>query len=140
MIERRAAVTAAPATAGGGQEALDAFQLLTRVEGIIPALEPAHVLAFVSKLAPTLPKDNLLVKNLCGRGAKDIFAVAVGSGSGGGRLSRLPSSISVGKMATSIRWSALGACHPKTAALAHVCMPPSRRGLMARSPDDFWPR
>jgi tryptophan synthase beta chain len=58
------------------QEALDAFQLCTRVEGIIPALEPAHALAFVKKLAPTLPKDNLLVMNMCGRGDKDIFAVA----------------------------------------------------------------
>ena len=58
------------------REALDAFQLCTRVEGIIPALEPAHALAFVKKLAPTLPKDNLLVMNMCGRGDKDIFAVA----------------------------------------------------------------
>ena len=47
-----------------------------RLEGIIPALEPAHALAFVTKLAPTLPKDNLLVMNMCGRGDKDIFAVA----------------------------------------------------------------
>ena len=58
------------------KEALDAFQLCTRIEGIIPALEPAHALAFVKKLAPTLPKDNLLVMNLCGRGDKDIFTVA----------------------------------------------------------------
>jgi tryptophan synthase beta chain len=58
------------------KEALDAFQLCTRVEGIIPALEPAHALAFVKKLAPTLPRDNLLVMNMCGRGDKDIFAVA----------------------------------------------------------------
>ncbi len=58
------------------REALDAFQLCTRLEGIIPALEPAHALAFVQKLAPTLPRDNLLVMNLCGRGDKDIFAVA----------------------------------------------------------------
>ena len=58
------------------KEALDAFQLCTRLEGIIPALEPAHALAFVEKLAPTLPKDNLLVMNMCGRGDKDIFAVA----------------------------------------------------------------
>jgi len=58
------------------KEALDAFQLCTKVEGIIPALEPAHALAYLSKLAPTLPKDNLLVMNLCGRGDKDIFAVA----------------------------------------------------------------
>ena len=58
------------------KEALDAFQLCTRTEGIIPALEPAHALAYVSKLAPKLPKDNLLVMNMCGRGDKDIFAVA----------------------------------------------------------------
>jgi tryptophan synthase beta chain len=58
------------------KEALDAFQLCTRLEGIIPALEPAHALAFVRKLAPTLATDNLLVMNMCGRGDKDIFAVA----------------------------------------------------------------
>ena len=58
------------------KEALDAFQLCTKLEGIIPALEPAHALAWVKKLAPTLPKDNLLVMNMCGRGDKDIFAVA----------------------------------------------------------------
>jgi tryptophan synthase beta chain len=58
------------------QEALDAFQLCTRLEGIIPALEPAHALAHVSRLAPKLPKDHLLVVNLCGRGDKDIFTVA----------------------------------------------------------------
>jgi tryptophan synthase beta chain len=58
------------------QEALNAFQLCTQLEGIIPALEPSHALAYVEKLAPTLPKDNLLVMNMCGRGDKDIFAVA----------------------------------------------------------------
>jgi tryptophan synthase beta chain len=57
-------------------EALDAFQLCSKLEGIIPALEPAHALAFVRKLAPTLSRDNLLVMNMCGRGDKDIFAVA----------------------------------------------------------------
>ena len=57
-------------------EALDAFQLCSRFEGIIPALEPAHALAHVKKLAPTLPKDHLLVMNMCGRGDKDIFTVA----------------------------------------------------------------
>ena len=57
-------------------EALTAFQLLCKLEGIIPALEPAHALAHVIKLAPTLPKDNLLVMNFCGRGDKDVFAVA----------------------------------------------------------------
>ncbi len=57
-------------------EALDAFQLCTRMEGIIPALEPSHALAHVIKIAGTYPKDHLLVMNLCGRGDKDIFAVA----------------------------------------------------------------
>ena len=58
------------------QEALDAFQLCTRTEGIIPALEPAHALAHVSKIAPEMGKDALIVMNLCGRGDKDIFTVA----------------------------------------------------------------
>ena len=58
------------------REALEAFQLCTRLEGIIPALEPSHALAYVSKLAPGLPPDNLLVMNMSGRGDKDIFAVA----------------------------------------------------------------
>ena len=58
------------------KEALDAFQLCSRLEGIIPALEPAHALAHVAKIAPKLPRDHLLVMNMCGRGDKDIFAVA----------------------------------------------------------------
>ncbi len=58
------------------KEALSAFQLCTRTEGIIPALEPAHALAYVSKLAPTLSADQIILMNLCGRGDKDIFAVA----------------------------------------------------------------
>jgi tryptophan synthase beta chain len=58
------------------KEALAAFQLCTRTEGIIPALEPAHALAYVSKLAPTMAKDQIILMNLCGRGDKDIFAVA----------------------------------------------------------------
>ena len=58
------------------EEALAAFQLCTRTEGIIPALEPAHALAHVAKLAPTLGKDAIIVMNLCGRGDKDIFTVA----------------------------------------------------------------
>ncbi len=58
------------------QEALDAFKMCTQVEGIIPALEPSHALAYVKKLAPTLPEDHIMVMNLCGRGDKDIFAVA----------------------------------------------------------------
>jgi tryptophan synthase beta chain len=58
------------------REALAAFQLCARAEGIIPALEPSHALAYVAKLAPTLPGDHLLVMNMCGRGDKDIFTVA----------------------------------------------------------------
>ena len=57
-------------------EALDAFQLSCSTEGIIPALEPSHALAHVTKIAPNLPKDHLLVMNMCGRGDKDIFTVA----------------------------------------------------------------
>ncbi|QLF68873.1 tryptophan synthase subunit beta [Peteryoungia desertarenae] len=56
-------------------EALAAFQLLTRTEGIIPALEPSHALAEVIKRAPTMGKDQIIVMNLCGRGDKDIFTV-----------------------------------------------------------------
>jgi tryptophan synthase beta chain len=66
-------VTYVPAT---DKEALDAFQLCARLEGIIPALEPAHALAYVAKLAPKLAEDDLLVMNMCGRGDKDVFAVA----------------------------------------------------------------
>jgi tryptophan synthase beta chain len=58
------------------REALDAFQLCSKIEGIIPALEPAHALAHVIKIAPDLPKDHLLVMNMCGRGDKDVFSVA----------------------------------------------------------------
>jgi tryptophan synthase beta chain len=57
-------------------EALEAFQLLARLEGIIPALEPAHALARVADLAPTLPADHLMVVNLSGRGDKDVPQVA----------------------------------------------------------------
>ena len=57
-------------------EALDAFQMCCRTEGIIPALEPAHALAHVRKLAPELQKDQIIVMNMCGRGDKDIFSVA----------------------------------------------------------------
>ena len=57
-------------------EALEAFQLCSRLEGIIPALEPSHALAHVLKIAPDLPQDHLLVMNMCGRGDKDVFSVA----------------------------------------------------------------
>ncbi len=58
------------------EEALAAFQLCTRTEGIIPALEPAHALAHVAKIAPAMAKDRIILMNLCGRGDKDIFTVA----------------------------------------------------------------
>ena len=58
------------------EEALNAFQLLSKVEGIIPALEPSHALAYVAKLAPTMRQDQIIILNLCGRGDKDVFAVA----------------------------------------------------------------
>jgi tryptophan synthase beta chain len=58
------------------EEALTAFQLCTRTEGIIPALEPAHALAHVTKIAPEMDPDKIILMNLCGRGDKDIFTVA----------------------------------------------------------------
>ena len=58
------------------QEALDSFQLCSRLEGIIPALEPSHALAHVRRIAPKLPSDHLILMNMCGRGDKDVFAVA----------------------------------------------------------------
>jgi tryptophan synthase beta chain len=58
------------------KEALEAFQLCSKLEGIIPALEPAHALAKVMQIAPKKPRDHLMVMNLCGRGDKDIFSVA----------------------------------------------------------------
>lgn len=57
-------------------EAVEAFQALTRLEGIIPALEPAHALAEVLKRAPKMSKDEIIVMNLCGRGDKDIFTMS----------------------------------------------------------------
>src|SRR3546814_11397330 len=58
------------------EEALAAFQICSRLEGIIPALEPAHALAHVLRIAPTLPKDHVIVMGMSGRGDKDIFTVA----------------------------------------------------------------
>ena len=57
-------------------EALDAFQLCTRLEGIIPALEPSHALARVGEVAREIGPDGLMILNLCGRGDKDVFSVA----------------------------------------------------------------
>ncbi len=61
-------------------EALAAFKLLSEIEGIIPALEPAHALAEVIKSAPKLGGDKIMIMNLCGRGDKDIFTVAAALG------------------------------------------------------------
>lgn len=58
------------------QEALEAFQLCCQMEGIIPALEPAHALAHVSKIASEFDSNQLLIMNMCGRGDKDVFSVA----------------------------------------------------------------
>lgn len=58
------------------EEALDAFALLCRFEGIIPALESAHAVAYARKLAPTLPRDALIIVNLSGRGDKDVNTIA----------------------------------------------------------------
>ncbi|GAA3793697.1 tryptophan synthase subunit beta [Qipengyuania pelagi] len=63
-------------TAVTDEEALEAFQLLCRTEGIIPALEPSHAIAAVAKRAKEMPKDAVILANLCGRGDKDIFTVA----------------------------------------------------------------
>jgi len=58
------------------KEALAAFQYCCKFEGIIPALEPAHALAALIKIAPTMSSDKIIVMNMCGRGDKDIFTVA----------------------------------------------------------------
>lgn len=61
-------------------EALDAFQVLCRTEGIIPALEPSHALAEVIKRAPQMDKDQIIIMNLCGRGDKDVHTVGAALG------------------------------------------------------------
>lgn len=58
------------------QEAVDAFEYLSRMEGIIPAIESAHAVAYARKLAPTMEKDQIIVINLSGRGDKDVAAIA----------------------------------------------------------------
>ncbi len=58
------------------EEAVEAFELLSREEGIIPAIESAHALAYALKLAPTLPRDKIIVVTLSGRGDKDVAAIA----------------------------------------------------------------
>ena len=58
------------------EEAVSAFEYLSRVEGIIPALESAHAVAHARKIAPTMQKDQIVVVNLSGRGDKDVAAIA----------------------------------------------------------------
>ncbi|MCA3245213.1 MAG: tryptophan synthase subunit beta [Tagaea sp.] len=58
------------------EDAIEGFKLCARTEGILPALEPAHALAHVARIAPKMSKDKIVVMNLCGRGDKDIFALA----------------------------------------------------------------
>jgi len=64
------------------KEALDAFQLMSKLEGIIPALEPSHAIARAADIAMDKPQDHLMIINLCGRGDKDIFTVAEHLGEG----------------------------------------------------------
>jgi tryptophan synthase beta chain len=61
-------------------EALAAFHQLTRIEGIMPALESSHALAYTEKLAPQMPRDGIIIVNLSGRGDKDIQTVAAREG------------------------------------------------------------
>jgi len=58
------------------KEALEAFQFCSKIEGIIPALEPSHALAYLIKKAPKMTKNSIVIMNMCGRGDKDIFIVA----------------------------------------------------------------
>jgi tryptophan synthase beta chain len=62
--------------AANDDEALAAFHQLTRIEGIMPALESSHALAYVAQLAPKMAKDQIIIVNLSGRGDKDIHTVA----------------------------------------------------------------
>ena len=57
-------------------EAVDAFEYLSRTEGIIPAIESAHAIAYAKKLAPEMKKDQIIVVNISGRGDKDVAAIA----------------------------------------------------------------
>ena len=57
-------------------EAVDAFEYLSRMEGIIPAIESSHAVAYARKVAPTMDKDQIMVVNLSGRGDKDVAAIA----------------------------------------------------------------
>jgi tryptophan synthase beta chain len=72
-LHQQGRVTYVPIT---DDEALASFHLCSQLEGILPALESSHALAYVDKIAPTLPKNHLIVVNLSGRGDKDVFTVA----------------------------------------------------------------
>ena len=76
-LHQQGRVTYVPIT---DEEALASFHLCSKLEGILPALECAHALAYVDKIAPALPKDHLIVLNLSGRGDKDVFTVAEAMG------------------------------------------------------------
>ena len=58
------------------EDAIKAFEYCSKIEGIIPALEPSHALAYLMKIAPKMSKDHLVVMNMCGRGDKDIYTIA----------------------------------------------------------------
>ena len=58
------------------QEAVDAFNYLSKIEGIIPAIESAHAVAHAMKIAPAMDKDKIIVINISGRGDKDVAAIA----------------------------------------------------------------
>ena len=58
------------------KEALNAFQMCSRLEGIIPALEPSHALAFILKNSKKFKKNDIIIMNMCGRGDKDIFSIS----------------------------------------------------------------
>ena len=58
------------------KEAIKAFKYCSKLEGIIPALEPAHALAHLLKIVPKMNKKNIVVMNMCGRGDKDIYTIA----------------------------------------------------------------
>ena len=57
-------------------EAVDAFEYLSKIEGVIPAIESAHAVAYAMKLAPQMDKDQIMVINISGRGDKDVAAIA----------------------------------------------------------------
>ena len=85
-------------------EALNAFQLLSKLEGIIPALEPAHAIAKVLDLAPQKPKDHLMVVNLSGRGDKDLDTVARHLGSERAMTGRIERRFAALPRKTAPRW------------------------------------